>query len=88
MLRIELEKLLHEPRIRKVQFENETYFSIDDVAKFIKEDLSAVESINLPIGGEYTKTATLQQIEKGRKEESLSEFNKALLKMKNFPKHK
>lgn len=86
MLRIDAEKLIHEPGIRKVQFDNETYFSIEDVAKHLKEDLSAVESIKLPMEGKYIETATVVQIEKGRKIEKLSEFNEALLKMKNFPK--
>jgi hypothetical protein len=86
MLKIDKEKLLHEPGIRKVQFENETYFSVEDVAKHLNEDLSAVETIKLPITGDYIETATVENIEKGRKHEELSEFNKALLKMKNFPK--
>lgn len=86
MLKIEKEKLLHEQGIRKVTFENEVYFSVEDVAKHLNEDLSALETIKLPIAGQYIETATVENIEKGRKQEELSEFNKALLKMKNFPK--
>ena len=84
MLRLNKETLLAEETVKKVQFEGEHYFSVDDVAEFIKEDLSEVEAITLPVAGEYKKVATLEQIEKGRKQEPLSEFNKALLKARNF----
>ena len=84
MLKIDKEKLLADDTVQRVQFENEYYFSVEDVAKYLNEDLYDVEGIQLPIAGEYKKTATLEQIEKGRKQEPLSKFNEALLKMKNF----
>ncbi len=88
MLRLDKEKLLQEETVQKVQFANDWYFDLDSVAKFIKEDLSEVEAITLPFDGEsgvtYKKAATIENIEKGRKQEPLSEFNKALLKAKNF----
>lgn len=83
MLRIDRDKILGDNTIQRVQFENECYFVVGDVAKYLNEDLSDVETINLPIKGEYKKVATLEAIEKGRKVEPLSEFNKALLKFKN-----
>lgn len=84
MLKLKKEELLNNQTVKKIQFDNDWYFNVEDVAKAINEDLSNVETITLPIGGEYIKTATLENIEKGRKQEELSEFNKALLKMKNF----
>jgi len=84
MLKIDREKLLNEKAVNKVEFQGETYFVIEDVAKYLNEDLSDVEAITLPVDGVYKKTATLEQIEAGRKQEKLSTFNEALLKMKNF----
>ncbi|KAF2518120.1 hypothetical protein E0W68_10300 [Flavobacterium salilacus subsp. salilacus] len=92
MLKIDKEKLLNEQTVNKVQFNNEWYFDVDSVASHLKEDLSEVESITLPFGSDsevsngvsYKKAATIENIEKGRKQEPLSEFNKALLKAKNF----
>ncbi|SHJ87875.1 hypothetical protein [Epilithonimonas mollis] len=86
---LEQNELLIRADIRSVEFNNEFYFSIDDIAMEIKQDLSKVKSIVLPINEEYIKVATLSEIEKGLikeplKEEELSEFNKALLKARNF----
>lgn len=88
MLKLKKETLLAEEKIQRVSFENEWYFDVDSVAAFIKEDLSAVNGITLPFGGEYKKAAKLEDIEAGRKQEELSEFNKALLKMKDFKGNK
>lgn len=84
MLKLNIDKLLENDSIRKVQFEGEYFFCIEDISKLLNEDLSNVEGLTLPIGGEYKQTATLENIEKGRKKEELSEFNKALLKARNF----
>lgn len=90
MLRIKKEKLLQDDKIHKTEFENEWYFSLDDVASYLGEDLSSVEYLELPllIGGirKTKKTATLENIEKGRKEEPLSDFNQKLLKARFFKK--
>ncbi len=68
--------------IENVVFQNETYYLLDAVAGFLKEDLSDVKSINLI----DKKFATLEEINKGRKREPLSDFNKALLKAQHFKK--
>jgi hypothetical protein len=87
MLKLNKDTLLAAETVAKVQFEGEYYFSIDDVATLINEDLSGVEFMWLPFkeGQKWaqTKAATIEQIEAGRKPEELSEFNKALLKFKN-----
>ena len=84
------EKLLEDETIRKTQFENEWYFSLEDMTSYLKEDLSEVESLDLPLmveGKRETKpTATFENIEKGRKKEELSDFNKKLLKARFFKK--
>jgi len=84
MLRLDKKQLSENKEIRKVQFEGEDYFSIEDVSKLLNEDLSEVIGLTLPIDGEYKPTATIENIEKGRKQEELSDFNKALLKARKF----
>ena len=84
MLKLNKDKLLKETVVNKVEFDNNWYFDVDSVAKFINEDLSDVEGITLPFDKEYKKAATIEQIEKGRKQEPLSEFNKALLKARKY----
>lgn len=91
MLRIlKKETLLGDETIRKTQFENEWYFSLEDMASYLEEDLSEVESLDLPLliegKRETKKTATFENIEKGRKKEELSDFNKKLLKARFFKK--
>lgn len=84
MLKLDKSQLKENKEIRKVQFEGEDYFSIEDVSKLLNEDLSDVIGLTLPIDGEYKPTATIENIEKGRKQEELSDFNKALLKARKF----
>ncbi|WP_378103528.1 hypothetical protein [Chryseobacterium sp. sg2396] len=84
MLRLDKKQLLENKEIRKVQFEGENYFSIEDVSKLLNEDLSEVIGLTLPIDGEYKPTATIENIEKGRRQEELSDFNRALLKARKF----
>lgn len=89
MYKLEEKELLIRADIRYVKFNDEYYFSIDDIAMEIKQDLSKVKTITVPINEEYTKVATIREIEKGLKKEpikkeELSEFNQALLKARNF----
>lgn len=84
MLKLDKSQLKENKEIRRVQFEGEDYFSIEDVSKLLNEDLSDVVGLTLPIDGEYKPTATIENIEKGRKQEELSDFNKALLKARKF----
>jgi len=84
MLKLDKSQLKENKKIRRVQFEGEDYFSIEDVSKLLNEDLSDVIGLTLPIDGEYKPTATIENIEKGRKKEELSDFNKALLKARKF----
>lgn len=88
---LEEKELIIRADIRYVQFNHEFYFSIEDIAMEIKEDLSDVKGITLPINEKYIEVATIADIEKGRKkktQEELSEFNQALLKARNFKEDK
>ncbi len=87
MYKLEEKELLIRADIRNVEFNNEYYFSIEDIAMEIKEDLSEIKTIVLPINEKYIEVAKISDIEKGRKkktQEELSEFNQALLKARNF----
>jgi hypothetical protein len=86
MLKLKENELLVLSSVFKVQFDNSWYFELESLATFLKEDLSDVESVKLPINSTYAEFATLENIEKGRKQDELSEFNKALLKIKKFKK--
>jgi hypothetical protein len=86
MLKIKETDLQGSDKVQKIQFDNKWYYDLESTSTFLKEDLSDVESIKLPLNGEYKEVATLEDIEKGRKQEPLSEFNQALLKMKKFKK--
>jgi len=56
--------------IHKVQFDKDWFYSIEDMEDFLKEDLSAVEAISLPmvVYGEemVVKCATWEDIERVR----------------------
>ncbi len=84
------ETLLEDKTVHKTEFEKEWYFSLDDMASYLEEDLSEVEYLELPLmvegKRETKKTATFENIEKGRKKEALSDFNKKLLKARYFKK--
>ena len=84
MIKLNIDKLLENDSIRKVQFEGEYYFCIEDVSKVLNENLSDVEGIDLPFNKEYKKAATIEDLEKARKKEELSDFNKALLKARRY----
>lgn len=84
------EDVLTDKNIRKTQFENEWYFNLEDMASYLEEDLSEVETLELPLliegKRQKCKTATIKNIEKGRKKEPLSDFNQKLLKARFFKK--
>ncbi len=68
-----LEKnILKDATINKVQFDQEWFYNFDDIAFYLKEDLSGVDTIFLPmtIDGEqeFVKCCTYEDIIRGRKE--------------------
>ncbi|MEZ7514500.1 hypothetical protein [Flavobacterium frigidarium] len=68
-----LEKnILKDATINKVQFDKEWFYNFDDIAFYLKEDLSEVDTIFLPmlIDGEreFVKCCTFEDIIRGRKE--------------------
>lgn len=58
--------------INKLQYDKEWFYKLDDIAFYLKEDLSQVEFIYLPmmIDGEQelTKCSSFEDIIRGRKE--------------------
>lgn len=64
--------LIKDATINKVQFDKEWFFKLDDMAFYLKEDLSEVEFIHLPmlIDGEkeIVKCSSFEDILRGRKE--------------------
>jgi hypothetical protein len=64
--------LIQDATINKVQYDTEWFFNLEDIAFYLKEDLSEVEWIYLPmmIEGEQeiVKCCTFEDILRGRKE--------------------
>ncbi|MEM0577408.1 hypothetical protein [Flavobacterium polysaccharolyticum] len=64
--------LIQDATIHKVQYDTEWFFNLEDMAFYLKEDLSEVEYIYLPmmIEGEQeiVKCCTFEDILRGRKE--------------------
>lgn len=64
--------LIQDATIHKVQYDTEWFFNLEDMAFYLKEDLSEVECIYLPmmIEGEQeiAKCCTFEDILRGRKE--------------------
>lgn len=90
MIKLQEQYLLDSPDIRKAEFENRWWFSVEDVSAYLKEDLDGVESIALPVsaGGkrQIIQCATVEQINNGRKQEELSDFNKKLIRARYYKK--
>jgi len=78
--RLKQEILQKDTTINKVQFDKVWYYSLIDMQYYMGEDLSEVEVITLPfvIEGETvpTKCCTLEDIERGRKKEPRTGFDK------------
>ena len=64
--------LIQDATIHKVQYDTEWFFNLEDMAFYLKEDLSEVEWIYFPmmIEGEQeiVKCCTFEDILRGRKE--------------------
>ena len=64
--------LIKDATINKVQFDTEWFYKLDDMAFYLKEDLSEVEFVYLPMNiegvEEYVKCAAFDDIIRGRKE--------------------
>ncbi|MES2487839.1 MAG: hypothetical protein V4581_18065 [Bacteroidota bacterium] len=79
--------------INKVQFDKEWFYSLEDMEDFLKEDLSGVESVSLPMeiyGETFTvKCATWEDIERFRHQEPLQDFKSSVFRdKKNLEKGK
>ena len=72
MIPLKEKLLIQDATIHKVQYDTEWFFNLEDMAFYLKEDLSEVEWIYLPmmIEGEQeiVKCCTFEDILRGRKE--------------------
>jgi hypothetical protein len=64
--------LIKDATINKVQYDKEWFFYLEDMAFYLKEDLSQVEFVYLPMlidcQQEFVKCASFEDIVRGRKE--------------------
>lgn len=64
--------LIKDATINKIQYDKEWFFYLEDMKHHLKEDLSAVEFIYLPLTinheQEFVKFASFEDILRGRKE--------------------
>lgn len=64
--------LIKDATIHKVQFDTEWFFKLDQIAFYLKEDLSEVEFIYLPMlindEQKFVKCCSFEDIIRGRKE--------------------
>jgi len=64
--------ILKDATINKMQFDKEWFYKLDDIAFYLKEDLSEVEFIFLPIiidgEQEFVKCCSFDDIIRARKE--------------------
>lgn len=64
--------LIKDATINKVQYDKEWFFNLEDMIYYLKEDLSEVEFVRLPmlIDGEVevVKCSSFEDIMRGRKE--------------------
>ncbi|MFP9113252.1 hypothetical protein ACLI1A_04880 [Flavobacterium sp. RHBU_3] len=70
--------------VRKLQFDREWFYAIDDVADYLGEDLSGVETVTLPVivdGESYNeKCATWEDIERYRNREPLKDYKGSIFR--------
>lgn len=64
--------LLKDASINKVQYDTEWFYNLEDIAFYLKEDVSQVDYIYLPMiideQQEFVKCSTFEDILRGRKE--------------------
>ncbi|MGL5112714.1 MAG: hypothetical protein ACRC6O_08760 [Flavobacterium sp.] len=64
--------LIQDATIHKVQYDKEWFFKLDDMSFYLKEDLSEVEFVYLPMviddAEEIVKCSSFEDILRGRKE--------------------
>lgn len=81
------EKILRkESIIRKIQYDKEWFYSIEDIADYLKEDLTGIEYINLNVPTEFglvnMPCATLEDIKRVLNKEPLQNFSSSMLRKK------
>ena len=86
MKKVNEAELRKDSSVNKVQFDKEWFYSIEDMEDYLKEDLSAVEYVSLPIvidGEEYmTRCATWEDIFRVLQKEPLEDFRGSVSRKK------
>lgn len=84
MRKVNEQELIKDRTVNKVQFDKEWFYSLEDMEDYLKEDLSKVESVHLPImidDVQYTvKCATWEDIKRALQKEPLEDFRGSVLK--------
>jgi len=81
-----------EATINKIQFDKEWFYVVDDVADFLNEDFTGIETVTLPImidDQSYNMLcATWEDFERIRQKEPLEDFRGSVLRDKSALKKK
>jgi hypothetical protein len=75
--------------VNKVQFDREWFYAVEDMEDYLKEDLTGVESVTLPIeidGIKYNmKCTTWDDLQRFLQKEPLEDFRGSVLKNRKPP---
>jgi hypothetical protein len=89
MRKVNEQELRKDSTVNKVQFDKEWFYSLEDMEDYLKEDLSGVEYIHLPMmidEVKYTvKCATWEDIKRALQQEPLEDFRGSVLKNRKPP---
>lgn len=73
-----------EASINKIQFDKEWFYAVEDLVDYLKEDLSGIETVTLPVpidGVPYTMPcATWEDVERVRHKEPLDDYRGSVLR--------
>lgn len=76
--------LLRVNDIRHVNHDGVDYFCIEDVVRYLQEDMRMIRSTKLSYEGRELHFATVEQIEKSRFKQPLTDFDKMLLRSRKI----
>lgn len=72
--------------VNKIQFDREWFYSVEDLEDYLKEDLSGIESVTLPLdfdGVKYPiKCTTWEDLGRFLRKDPVEDFRSSVLKRK------